>query len=50
MGLIEFIILILVLSWLGGFAFNFGGDLIHLLLVVAVIVFLFRYLRGHHQA
>ncbi|MCR4305993.1 MAG: lmo0937 family membrane protein [Candidatus Daviesbacteria bacterium] len=49
LGLIELILIILVISWLGGFAFNFGGDLIHILLVLAVIVFIFRYLRSRHH-
>lgn len=46
MGILEIILILLVLSWIGGFAFQFGGDLIHLLLVVALIVFLFRLFRG----
>jgi len=44
MGLLDIIIVILVISWLGGFALNFGGGLIHLLLVIAVIVFIARLL------
>ena len=44
MGLIELIILILVISWLGGFALNVGGSLIHLLLVVALVVLVARFL------
>lgn len=45
MGLINLIVIVLVIMWLGGFAINFGGDVIHVLLVLAVIVFLFRFFR-----
>ncbi len=44
MGLLDFIILILVISWFGGFALHVGGSLIHLILVIAVIVFVARLL------
>ena len=44
MGILDIIIIILVISWLGGFALNLGGGLIHLLLVIALIVFVARLL------
>jgi len=44
MGLLDIIIIILLISWVGGFAFHIGGDLIHLVLVVVVIVFVARLL------
>lgn len=44
MGLLDIIIVLLVLSWLGGFALNVGGGLIHLLIVIAVVVFIARLL------
>jgi len=44
MGIIELIIVVLLVSWIGGFALNFGGGLIHLLLVVALFVFVARML------
>lgn len=44
MGILDIIILILVISWLGGFALHVGGGLIHLLLVIAVIVLVLRFL------
>jgi hypothetical protein len=44
MGILDIIIIILVISWLGGFALNLGGGLIHLILVIAVIVFIARLL------
>ena len=44
MGLLDIIIIVLVISWLGGFALKIGGGLIHLILVIAVIVFVARLL------
>lgn len=44
MSILDIIIIILVISWLGGTAFNFGGGLIHILLVIAVIVLILRLL------
>lgn len=44
MGLLDIVILILVIAWLGGFAFRIGGGLIHLILVIALIVIVARML------
>jgi len=44
MNIVNIIIILLVLSWLGGFSLHIGGSLIHLLLVIAVIIFLARLL------
>lgn len=44
MGILDFILLLLVISWLGGFSLKIGGGLIHLLLVIAVIVLFARLL------
>jgi len=44
MGILDIIIIILVISWLGGFSLHIGGGLIHLLLVIAVIVLVLRLL------
>lgn len=44
MGLLDIIILLLVVAWLGGFSLKIGGGLIHLLLVIAVIVLIARFL------
>ena len=44
MGLLDLIVIILVISWLGGFSLHVGGGLIHLLLVIALIVFIVRLL------
>ena len=46
MGLIEIVAIILLIMWLGGFALNVGGNFIHLLLIVAIIVFLLRFIKG----
>ncbi|MFY9611207.1 MAG: lmo0937 family membrane protein [Blastocatellia bacterium] len=44
------IIVVLLVLWLLGLIGNIGGGLIHLLLVVAVIVFLFNLLSGRRAA
>jgi len=47
MGSILYIIgAILVALWLIGFLTHIGGGLIHIILVIAVIVFLFQFLTG----
>jgi hypothetical protein len=43
------IIGILVLLWLIGFAMHIGGGLIHALLVVALVVFLFNLFTGRRS-
>lgn len=48
-NLLWLIILILVIMWLGGFAMNIGGGLIHLLIVIAVIVLIFQLLSGRRR-
>lgn len=40
---------ILLILWLLGFGLHFGGGLIHLLLVVAVIVLLYNLLTGRRS-
>lgn len=47
MGIIDIILILLVISWLGGFSLKIGGGLIHLLLVIAVIVFVIRFIGGN---
>jgi len=44
MGLLDIIIILLIIAWLGGFTLKIGGGLIHLLLVIAVIVLILRFL------
>lgn len=46
MGILELIAAILIIMWLGGFALHIGGAFIHVLLVIAVVVFLGRFLRS----
>ncbi len=47
MGIIEILILILILiiAWLGGFVLNIAGSLIHVLLVIAIIIIIYRLFR-----
>ena len=47
MGILDIILILLVISWLGGFTLKVGGGLIHLLLVIAVIIFIIRLLGGN---
>jgi len=44
MGTLDLIIIILVIAWLGGFSLKIGGGIIHLLLVIALIVLVARFL------
>lgn len=46
MGIIEIIALVLIIMWFGGFALHITGGFIHILLVIAIIVFLLRFIRG----
>jgi hypothetical protein len=48
-NLLWIIIVILIILWLGGFAFQIGGSLIHLLLVIAVIVLIFQLITGRRR-
>jgi len=44
MGILDIVIILLIILWLGGFSFHIGGGLVHLLLVIAVIVLVVRFL------
>ncbi|MGH2425258.1 MAG: lmo0937 family membrane protein [bacterium] len=44
------IILILLVLWLAGYGFHFGGSLIHLLLVIALIVLIYNLTTGRRVA
>ena len=46
MSILDLIIVILVIAWLGGFGLNVGGGLIHLLLLIALVVLIYRLLTG----
>jgi hypothetical protein len=45
MGIIEIIAVVLLIMWLGGFALHIAGAFIHVLLVLAILVFLLRFLK-----
>ena len=45
-GMLLIIAILLLLFWGGGFAFHVAGGLIHLLLVIALIVFILHFVRG----
>ena len=45
-GILWTIISIVFVLWIIGFALHIGGGLIHLLLVVAVILFVFNLVTG----
>jgi hypothetical protein len=46
-NLLYFIAVILIIAWIFGFFITpFGGGLIHILLVIAVIAILLRVIRG----
>ena len=42
MSLIDLLIIVLVIAWIGGFSLSLGGSLIHLLLVIVVIALIYR--------
>ncbi len=46
MGLLDVIILLVLLSWIGGFSLHVGGGLIHILIVIALVMFIFRLAGG----
>ena len=43
------IVAVLLILWLLGFSFSIGGSLIHLLLVVALVVFIFNLISGRRS-
>jgi hypothetical protein len=45
-NLLWLIIIILIILWLGGFAFHVGGGLIHILIVIALILLIVRLVSG----
>jgi hypothetical protein len=45
-GLLWAVITVLFVLWLIGFVMHFGGGLIHLLLVIAVVLFVVNLLTG----
>ena len=50
MGSLLYIIgAVLVALWLIGFLLHIGGGLVHIILVIAVIVFLYQFLMGRRS-
>jgi hypothetical protein len=45
-GILWAIIVVVFVLWLLGFALHFGGGLIHLLLVIAVVLIIFNIFTG----
>ena len=44
------VIIVLLLLWITGFLAHIGGDLVHLLLIAAVVVLLYRLVGGTRQS
>ncbi|MDQ3547699.1 MAG: lmo0937 family membrane protein [Chloroflexota bacterium] len=44
------ILVILLVLWLGGFLIDVAGNLIHLLLVIALIVLIYQFVTGRRAA
>jgi hypothetical protein len=44
--MLLFIAILLLLFWAGGFAFHIAGGLIHLLLLVALVMFVLHIIQG----
>ncbi|MEO6787207.1 MAG: lmo0937 family membrane protein [Chthoniobacteraceae bacterium] len=38
---------LLLLLWGGGFAFHIAGGLVHILLIIALVVFILHFARGN---
>jgi hypothetical protein len=49
LNLIWTLVVVLVILWLLGFSLNFGGSLIHLLLVLALIGLIYNLLIGRRS-
>jgi hypothetical protein len=46
MDLLWTVVAVLLILWLVGFVFGVGGVIIHILLVIAVIVLVYRLIKG----
>lgn len=46
MGILDIVILVLLVSWLGGFSAHVGGDAVHVLLVIALVMAVVRLIQG----
>jgi len=47
MGIVEFVIGALIIFWLLGFFLHFAGKFIHVLIILAVILIIARFLGFH---
>lgn len=45
MGLLDILIIILIISWLGGLSLHIAGGIIHLLIIIALVLFIIRVSR-----
>lgn len=48
--MLLWIAIIIAVLWLVGLLANIGGGLIHILLVIAVVVLIFHFVRGRSRA
>lgn len=44
MGILDLIIIILLVAWLGGFSMHIAGGLIHILIIIAIVLLIIRFL------
>jgi len=44
MSILDVFIILLLISWIGGFSLSIGGAFIHLLLIAALVVLILRLL------
>ena len=49
MNFLRWIVGVIIIIWILGFVLHIGGSLIHLLLVIAVIVFLVDLISGRRR-
>ena len=48
-GMLLIIAILLLILWGGGFAFHVAGALVHILLVIALVVFILHFARGNRN-
>ena len=49
MSFLRWIVGVILILWLLGFVLNIGGGLIHILIVVAVVLFLVDFITGRRS-
>jgi len=50
MNFLRWLVGVLLILWLLGFVLNIGGGIIHLLIVIAVIIFIFDFIGGRGRS